>query len=245
MFHRPRIFEPFKNLLAVETTRHGGLSPAPFSSLNFGRSSGDALENVEANKTLLCHRLGIEKSQLVTGHQTHGEEILLAEKGGDFAGFDAKMTQKRGIFLAVTVADCCPILIYDDSKKAVAAIHAGWRGTAARLVEKTFRAMQNELGSEPKNCVAWVGTCIDERHFEVGPEVAEHFSDSQKRWDASRQKHFVDLKKANAEQLFSLGFAEKQVEISPFSTVSNNSDFFSYRKEGGQTGRFWNLIGLF
>ena len=244
LFHKPLIFRQFDGLVAVETTRHGGLSQAPFSSLNLGRSSGDAPENVVENKRRLCEKLGIETAQLVTGHQTHGDQILTAKTAGDFPDFDAKITASPNLFLTVTVADCTPILVFDKRTRAVAAIHAGWRGTTLEIVRKTLERMKNEFGTAAIDCFAYVGTCIGDCEFEVGEEVADQFSIDFKTWNTERGKFFVDLKAANRAQLLAFGLPENQIEVSRFSTVENNDDFFSYRKESGKTGRFWNLIGI-
>jgi YfiH family protein len=139
------------------------------------------------------------------------------------------------------VADCTPILILDTATRAVAAIHAGWRGTEAQIVRKTLEAMQLEFGTQAKNCWAYVGTCIDECSFEVGPEVAEQFDPAFKRYDAGR--YFVDLKRANSAQLQAFGVPADQIETSPYSTVLHVEDYFSYRKEKGQTGRMLCAIG--
>lgn len=244
MFHKPLIFSHLDELIAIETTRLGGVSPAPFEGLNLGRSSGDEPENVTENKRLLAEALGISPDQFVTGHQTHGDEIFVAKKAGNFNGFDAKITNERGIFLTVTVADCVPILIFDKKNKAVAAIHAGWRGTVAGLVGKTLQRMKTEFGTSGEHCLAWVGTCIGVDDFEVGDEVAALFSEKLKVWDAARGKFRVDLKAANRDQLLEFGLLDKQIEVSRFTTIADNDRFYSFRKEGPVTGRFWGLIGM-
>ena len=158
--------------------------------------------------------------------------------------FDALLSNRPGILLAVSVADCTPILVFDARNRAVAAIHAGWPGTAARLVEKTLQRMAAEFGTAGPDCHAWVGTCIDECSFEVGDEVAEAFDPAFKRWDPAKQKFFVDLKKANAAQLLEFGVPAAQMEISAYSTVLHNADYFSHRNEKGVTGRMMAAIGM-
>ncbi len=244
MFHKPLIFSNIDGLLAVETTRLGGVSPAPFSSLNLGRSSGDEPENVIENKRLLAAALGVKPEQFVTGHQVHGDEICVVEKPGNFNGFDAKITDRPGLLLTVTAADCVPTLVFDKRNRAIAAVHAGWRGTVAGLVGKTVLRMKKEFGTLPEDCLAWVGTCIGVEDFEVGNEVARLFSGEHKVWDEARGKYRVDLKTANRDQLLRIGVPAGQVEVSRFSTVGDNDRFFSFRKEGPATGRFWGVIGM-
>ena len=176
--------------------------------------------------------------------QVHGDQVRLVTAPGGAEGFDALTTNVPGILLAVSVADCTPILIYDRKNDAVAAIHAGWKGTAAKIVLKTLKFMAEQYGSRGADCYAYVGTCIDECSFEVGDEVAAEFDDLFKRFDPNRQKYFVDLKMANAAQCMMFGIPDSQIEISAFSTVTDNEDYFSHRKEKGVTGRGMGVIGV-
>ena len=154
------------------------------------------------------------------------------------------MTNVPGILLAVSVADCTPILVYDSRNQVVAAIHAGWRGTVSCIVASTLIFMEKTFGTRGVDCFAYIGTCIDECSFEVGDEVALEFSEPFKQFDAGRGKFFVDLKKANAAQLLAFGIPEGQIEISPYCTVRHSDDFFSHRHEQGVTGRCLGVIGL-
>ena len=170
--------------------------------------------------------------------------LYAATAPGGAEGFDALITRQAGILLAVSVADCTPILVFDAKNKAVGAAHAGWPGTAARIVEKMLRRMADEFGTAGPDCFAYIGTCIDECSFEVGDEVADKFDDAFRRFDAARSKYLVDLKKANQAQLLAFGVPENQIEISPRSTVLHNEDYFSHRKEKGTTGRMLAVIGM-
>ena len=243
LFRLPGIFSQFPNLTAAESTRYGGVSAAPFSSLNLGLSTGDIRDHVIENRRRFFNGLGLEIAQVATSHQVHGEQILYADTAGHREGYDALITDQPGVFVAVSIADCTPVLVYDASNRAVAAIHAGWRGTVAGIVGKTLLAMASRFGTQAGDCYAYVGTCIDECTFEVGADVADHFTDAFKRFDSEKQKFFVDLKAANAAQLRAFGIPDNQLEISPFSTVQHNADYFSYRLERGQTGRMLAGIG--
>lgn len=240
----PPVFQPFQNLVAAESTRHGGISPFPFASLNVGLNTNDSPENVQENRRRFFAAIGIDDNQVASSLQVHGDRILTVTKPGRFEGYDALITNRPNQFLTVTVADCTPILIYDAGQHAVAAIHAGWRGTTARIVEKTVQAMQIQFGTRPSDCYAYVGTCIDQCSFEVGNEVAEQFDEPHKQFDAGKQKYTIDLKAANVAQLIKTGVPLTQIGVSPYSTVLNNSDFFSYRSENGNTGRMLAVIGF-
>ncbi|MFC5409037.1 peptidoglycan editing factor PgeF [Larkinella bovis] len=244
LYRTPTVFESFPALVAAESTRHGGVSPFPFTSLNVGINTDDLPEHVEENRRRFFSSLRIDPARVASSYQVHGDRILTVTNPGRFDGFDALITNRPDQFLTVTVADCTPILLYDSGQQAVAAIHAGWRGTVARIVEKTVRAMQAEFGTRPADCFAYVGTCIDECSFEVGPEVADQFGDADKRFDAGRQKYFINLKTANAAQLAAAGIPGHQIGVSPYSTVLHNQDYFSYRIENGKTGRMLALIGI-
>ncbi len=240
----PTIFAQFPNIAAAQSTRHGGISPAPYYALNLGKSTADDPANVAENRRRFCAALGFETAQMAWSRQVHGDQIRQATAPGGSEGFDALVTNVPGILLAVSVADCTPILIYDARQQAVAAIHAGWRGTVAGIVAKTMKYMEQAFGTQGTDCFAYIGACIDECSFEVGDEVAEEFTESFKRFDVERGKFFVDLKKANAAQLLGFGVPQNQLEISPYCTVVHHSDFFSHRKDGGVTGRGMGVIGL-
>ena len=243
-YRTPVLFDPFSRLIAAESTRHGGISPAPFSSLNLGINTPDDPTNVEENRRRFFSAIGAGMSQFASAYQVHGAEILYTSEQGRFDGYDALITDQPGLLIGVTVADCVPVLVYDAEHQAVAAIHAGWRGTVGGIVSKTLAAMQQRFGTLPDHCYAYVGTCIDECAFEVGPEVADQFASDFKRAELITGKSYIDLKAANARLLTDFGIPLAQVEISPFSTVLHNDDYFSYRAEQGQTGRMLAVVGL-
>ncbi|MBL7888836.1 MAG: peptidoglycan editing factor PgeF [Bacteroidia bacterium] len=239
----PSIFNT-SAVIAAQSTRDGGVSPAPFNSLNLGLSVNDLPENVMKNRALFFNSLGIELNQLSISKQVHGAAILHAGKPQITEGYDAQISNTKGLFLVVSVADCTPILIHDEKENAVAAIHAGWRGTVSNIVGNTLAKMKATFGTEGKNCKAFIGACIDYEQFEVGEEVAAHFDSAFKRFDAGKQKYFVNLKAANREQLLRFGVPPENIEISNYCTAANNDLFFSHRKEKGNTGRMMAVIGL-
>ena len=243
-YRTPALFAPFSRLIAAESTRHGGVSPAPFASLNLGINTPDNPANVDENRRRFFSAIGAGMVQFASALQVHGTEILYTTEPGRFDGYDALITDQPGLLIGVTVADCVPVLIYDAKHQAIAAIHAGWRGTVGGIVSKTLGAMQHRFGTLPDQCYAYVGTCIDECAFEVGSEVADQFAPEFKRADLTTGKSFIDLKAANARLLYEFGIPLAQVEISPFSTVLHNDTYFSYRAEHGQTGRMLAAIGL-
>lgn len=243
MFRVPALLER-PELVVAESTRHGGVSPAPYASLNLGKRTDDAPENVEENRRRFGAAAGFRPEQLAWSYQVHGAEVKRVEAAEGFSGYDALVTHRAGVVLAVSVADCAPVLVYDVRQKAVAAIHAGWRGAVAGIVPRTLQAMAEWFGTRGGDCLAYVGTCIDECSFEVGPEVAAQFDSAFVRFDAARGRHFVDLKGAIAQQLRTCGLPDEQIEVSPYSTVLHSDDYFSHRLSGGRTGRMMAVIGL-
>lgn len=244
LVRRPLVFSAFPELIVGESTRHGGVSDAPFHSLNLGKSTADDPARVAENRRRFAQATGFEPGMLAWSHQVHGDQILHARTPGGAEAYDALISDRPGVVLAVTVADCVPVLIYDAKNRAVAAVHAGWRGTVAGLAGKALAAMALAFGTRGEDCWAYVGTCIDECSFEVGEDVALHFPEAFKQISALAGKYYVDLKKANTAQLQLAGVPEAQIGISPYCTVRDNADYFSHRAEKGTTGRMMAVIGL-
>ena len=251
--NKSRIFIPMiiksqlidaEEVVAAQSTRLDGVSPEPFHSLNLGLSVNDDEKNVHRNRELFFGELGILPTQISLSHQVHQNKVQVVERPGRTEGYDAQITNKRGVYLAVSVADCTPILIHDVRNDAVAAIHAGWRGTTMGVVTNTLKQMKRVYGTNGRFCRAFIGACISFDVFEVGEEVAVNYADAFKRYDEEKKKWFVDLKAANKQQLTDFGISSDQIEVSEYCTVKNNELFFSHRKEKGKTGRMMAVIGL-
>lgn len=240
----PAIFEDFRMIKAAQTTRRGGSSEPPYDSLNLSFNTEDCIEKVSENRKKVWEIMGFEEENTATARQTHGTAVKKVEQPGKWEGFDAFITRKKGILLAVSVADCCPILLFDPEREAIAAIHAGWKGTIDRIVTETLQNMQSAFQTRPKNCLAYIGSCIDVCDYEVGSEVSDRFPDAFKEWDAERKKYRVDLKATNRHWLLETGLLPENIEVSPYSTFKDNELFFSHRKSGGKTGRGMAMIGM-
>ncbi|ODS81290.1 MAG: hypothetical protein ABS46_11880 [Cytophagaceae bacterium SCN 52-12] len=241
---RPVIAEKFPGLTMAQSTRYGGISEGLYASLNLGLSTGDEREAVEENRRRFWSALGTSEAHTAGGYQVHGSEIKVVDKPGYYDGHDAFVTDQPDLFLDVTVADCVPVLIFDPVKKAIAAIHAGWRGTVEQITGKTVALLQKAYGTNPADCIAYIGTCIGFDSFEVSAEVAREFAPELQKEAGSPGKHLVDLKEANRRQLLQAGMTDEFIEVSPFCTVADHHRFFSFRKEGGVTGRMLAVIGM-
>ena len=243
-YRTPSLFANLPHLIAAESTRHGGVSQAPYQSMNLGINTDDVPEHIVENRHRWLANWDCTEANLAHSYQVHGTAVFVATQAGRNTGYDALVTNVPGLLLGVTVADCTPILVYDQRTSAVAAIHAGWRGTVGGIVTNALLTMQREYGTQPADCLAYVGTCIDAAHFEVGPEVAAQFAEERTVVDPITGKTRVDLKQANADQLRRFGLTDAQIERSPYSTITDNADYFSHRLERGITGRMLAVIGL-
>lgn len=243
--HRvPQVFAPFASLVAAESTRHGGVSQPPFASLNLGINTDDEASHVDENRRRFFQAIGADTFGFASSYQVHGTDVLYTAQSGRVEGYDALITNQPGLLVGVTVADCVPILIYDHRNQAVAAVHAGWRGTVGGIVTKTLLAMQQQFGTAGEDCYVYVGTCIDETTFEIGDEVARQFPPAFVRVDPERKQTCANLKAANVNLLTAFGIPAVQIAVSAFSTVLNNDEYFSYRAEQGKTGRMLAVIGI-
>ena len=136
------------------------------------------------------------------------------------------------------------MLLFDPIHEVIAAIHAGWRGTANAIVQKTLDKMNLHFQTNPSDCFAYVGTCISQAFFEVDEDVAVYFDQEFYVFDKEKNKYFIDLKACNTRALSDAGLIKNHIAISPFCTVKNNNLFFSHRYEKGTTGRFGVIIGM-
>jgi len=240
----PSIFAGHPRLAAAESTRKGGVSKPPYDSLNLGIHTADRPGAIAENRRRFFAACGFSPDQTAGSHQRHGSEILLVEQPGYVEGYDALISNQPGILLTVTIADCTPILLFDPVTEAFAAIHAGWKGTAAGIAGKTLKALEKHFATKPSDCLAYIGTCIDHCDFEVDADVADHFTISHKKWEAGKNKFFVDLKAANKDELQRAGIPDQNIQVSPHSTYTRHQDYFSHRFEKGTTGRMLAAIGL-
>ena len=225
--------------------RKGGVSPAPYDSLNIGFNTQDDRKYVLRNRKALLEKVGIKLRALTTAKQTHSNNVYLVspfQRGlgskdyeSAISDTDSLITRSPDILLLVQVADCVPLLIYDPKMKVIAAVHAGWKGTIAKIAEKTVKKMQEEFGSNPKDLVIGIGPSIGPCCYEVGDEVIGNAGDMKKFID---KKNKFDLWKANEFQLTSVRVKRSNIEISGICTKDNSGKYFSARASNGMTGRF-------
>jgi purine-nucleoside/S-methyl-5'-thioadenosine phosphorylase / adenosine deaminase len=181
---------------------------------------------------------------LATLRQIHSNKVVVATRPGDLGEGDALISNVPGLTLAIRTADCLPVLIADPENRAVAAVHAGWRGTVQEIVLEAIRAMSAEYGSRRENLVIAVGPGIGGCCYEVGPEVAEQFS----RFFPERQDLHgttkIDLPESTIRQLRRNGGRAGQIDSSGLCTRCLADQFHSYRRDGQAAGRMVSALGI-
>lgn len=222
------------------STRQGGVSEPPWDTLDLGLSCGDRPESVFENRRRLLESLGLEPAGLVTAGQVHGSTIRSVIRPGHEPGCDALLTLTRGVILAVATADCMSLLY--SAPGAVAAAHAGWRGTAERLPAATLHAFCAAAGVPSRAARVAVGPCIRSCCYEIGPDVARHFPASTVRTVDGRLH--LDLPGAARIQLLEAGLPPEAFEDTGACTSCERDWYFSHRRDAGQTGRLWGFAAL-
>jgi YfiH family protein len=241
----------FKNLSAHTMVSHfvsgreGGISEGEKASLNLGRNVGDTPEAVQTNIGLLAKALSIAPEQILFPRQTHSNNVAFIRNGGfpSMENTDGIVSNRKGICLTVLSADCVPVLLYDPVAGVVGAIHAGWRGTTAKILSNAVALMLQQFGSSPRNIIASIGPSIGPDSYEVGEEVIRSaqaaFTDSGELLvNISENKARFNLWKANEVQLLELGILPENIEIAGICTYKNNELFFSARHSKNKAGRF-------
>lgn len=237
----PDIFKKFPEIKFGFSTAVGGISPPPFG-MNLSLATNDSEENVHKNRELFFGGLDIPMEKINFQKQIHSDISKCVLTGGFSGECDATYTNVMDTFLTVSVADCLPVFLYDQVNKVISAIHAGWRGSAEKIVLKTIDKIKSDFDSNPADLIAYLGPCISQEFFEVGPEVGELFRSEVKF--SKGEKFHIDLKKENLHQLLEAGVLENNIEISPHCTYSESDTFHSYRRDRDSSGRMFGVIGM-
>lgn len=232
-------------------TRHGGVSPDPWGSLNVGGTVGDDLERVHENRMLSFGALGCAPESIFDVWQVHSVEVVCAQAPRPpeqpYRQADIILTDQPDITLFMRFADCVPIMLHDPRKGVVALAHAGWMGTLRGVANATVAAMKKNYGSQPSDIVAALGPSIGPDHYEIGADVIlqvmqKHGDEAQLFLKSHHGKIHFNLWEANRLSLERAGVG--QIEVSEICTACHTEDWFSHRAEKGRTGRFGALISL-
>lgn len=252
------VLSSYPNISCFVTTRHGGCSQGDYASFNCTPYTGDDAGNVLRNQEILCSSLPQLPKELIIPYQTHDTKVLAIdeaylqankeERHTLLQGIDALITRKLGCCLCISTADCIPILLYDKEHQAIAAIHAGWRGTVNYILGHTLDKMRTLYGTDGKDIIACIGPGISLPAFEVGDKVYEAFRENGFRmeyiseWKPETHKYHIDLWAANRLQLLDFGVPSAQIETAGICTFTQHEDFFSARRLGIKSGRILSGI---
>lgn len=233
--------------------RHGGVSPEPWASLNFGISTGDEPKRARENHQRAFTALGRDPNSMADLWQVHSAEVVMVTEPhraeARLPKADGMVTDRPEVTLFMRFADCVPVLLFDPVKRAVGIVHAGWKGTALKAAAAGVRKMTEQFGTRPADLIAGIGPSIGPDHYEIGSEVVEQIRTAfPHRWlellALRRQDGSVhlDLWAANRITLEEAGVG--QVEVAGICTACHTDDYFSHRAERGRTGRFGALLAL-
>ena len=236
------------------TTRYGGASAGIYESMNLGQSIGDDNDNVKENFARLRSALGLPLNCFVCTKQVHGKQVSIVTQAGGTepptppeSETDALITNVPGVALVIFVADCVPILLFDDELAVVAAVHAGWRGTALNISGTAVSKMAETYGCSPGNIKAAIGPSISQCCYETDIDVADAMrsvlgSDAELCIKPAGEKYMIDLKEANRLLLLKAGVTN--ISISDECTSCSSQKYWSHRKTKGQRGSQGAVIAL-
>ncbi|SHI93130.1 conserved hypothetical protein [Malonomonas rubra DSM 5091] len=242
-------------VVAGFSTRNGGVSRAPYNSLNLALNTDDLQASVDGNRSTFARAFDLQPHQLLTVKQVHGKDLLVLDQPNpDLTHFlsvevDAILTNQPGIMIGVLVADCYPVLLWNKEGTAAAAVHVGWRGAADGILAKSVAAMQQHFGCQPEDLLAAIGPGIGAHKYEVDRPVRDAFRKGTGFWDEisseTRLGHWqLDIALSCRLQLEKVGLPINAIEQTAECTCCHPELFFSYRRDEGQTGRQIGFIKL-
>lgn len=220
------------------STRTGG-SP-PFYN-NLSKHVGDDEAAVKLNRDKFFGDLGIDQTRLVHANQVHSCNVRIVTEPGLYRDTDGLITSEKNLFLVISVADCLPVMIYDEKNQIAGNIHAGWRGTYKKIVSRAVEFLISKCGSKAENLKIFLGPCIGRQNFEVGSDVADMFDG--KFVMKATNRYYVDIIADNTEQLEQFGIKKNQIETSGLCTFENVV-LHSYRRDQETSGRMFAVIGI-
>ena len=235
------------------STRFGGVSKNEFSSMNFRLFGEETPENIEENYKIFCKALGYDRSRLVRSRQVHGDKIKVVKKEDvysgnlEFFGVDGFVTNVPSVVLKTSHADCCPVYMFDATKKAVGLAHAGWRGTVARISEKLALKFIECYGSEKSDLMCALGVSIGKCYFEVDEDVKKEFENLAlgMQFECNENGKFnIDMKETNKRILVNFGIPPQNIIKSDICSCCNKELLFSHRATHGKRGNNAAFISI-
>lgn len=240
---------PYSAVMAGFTTRHGGISKAPYTSANLAFHVGDGADDVLANHDLLAQTLGYERRKLIHMRQIHSDRIIIADESYTFdtpPECDALITDLPQIPLMVMSADCTPILLYDPVKNAIGAVHAGRAGALNEILPKTVQRMEQLYRSDRADMRIVLGPSIHGCCYEINHAIAEETTEKgyENALRREGERIFLDVNTILTTQLKALNIAPEHIEIIGHCTSCRSDTYFSYRADERHTGRIAGVIML-
>lgn len=244
-------FLQFPHLFHAFSTRLGGKSTGYFAQMNLSFNVGDNRETVLENYNIFCDTVGIDVNTLVLSRQTHSDTVRVVTKSDlgkgifreyDYTDADALITNEKGITLVTHSADCCLLGFYDPNKQAIAAAHAGWRGTVAEIAAKTVEAMVKNYGCNKKDIIVCMAPSIGKCCYEVDEPLYAAFSKlpymelSKIFTPKGNGKYMLDLWEANRIILLNAGICDTNIHITDICTNCNGEEIHSHRASHGKRG---------
>ena len=220
----------------VGNTGHGSLQT------NTSAGVGSKAEQVIIDRRRFPENIGVDPCRLAIPEQVHGNGVQGVNGPGSFALCDALLSKAENVFLAVSVADCLPIFLWDPMRRVVGAVHAGWRGTRARILMKTAARMCEDFGTNATDIVAFLGPSARVCCYDVGEDVSKGFHDRYLQRGVGRNPH-LDLMSLNKDVLVAAGVSPKNIEISPECTICGPMKLPSLRRDKMSSGRMMGVIG--
>ncbi len=234
--------DSFHDLIYGMSTKIGLGREAPFY-FNMSLSVGDNPDIVKENRIAFFSKLGLNPGKVAIQKQIHSDIVTVIDSPELNVGeSDAMVTNQKGIALAVSTADCAPVMIYDIENKVIAAVHSGWQGTLKQITLKTLEVMRERFGSQPENMAAYIGPSISQKNYEVGPEFKNMFD--AKYLLTKNGKLYLDVKKANFDMLIKSGIKESHIQVSNMCSYAEKDILHSYRRDGKKSGRAFAVIAL-
>ncbi len=229
----------------ISHIRYEGICPPQFIASFSLKSFHQRFEHLEAPgyRSAFANEIGVPYFAVAWAQQVHGANIASVREAGPFSACDGLATDVSNLLLLIAVADCLPVYLWDNRRPVIALLHAGWRGSAANIARRCVEKLHSDFGTMPQNIGAILGPCICPACYEVGTEVAEVFSPADVK-TAPSGRLFLDLRGANRRQLLESGVLAKNIYVDPLCTSCRRDKLFSYRAEGGITGRRLAVLAI-
>lgn len=236
---RPKIFNSWPEIISGVSSKIGEWRKKPFF-FNLSFNVGDDEQIVKENRNLFFNALNLSEEEAAIQNQIHSDVITYVNSPGNCGQSDAMITDKPGLALAVSIADCTPILIFDKDRKIIAAVHSGWRGTYQKILLKTISKLTDDFHSDPTSLICYIGPSISQTNYEVDSEVAEKFPGKFSR--KNNDKYLLDVSGINYYYLLKAGVKISNIQRSHLCTFAYKNILHSYRRDGAYSGRSLAVI---